>query len=186
MLSYAMAKTFFISDTHFGHDNIIKLCDRPFENVTEMNETMIANWNKKVTNADIVYIMGDLFFRTQTPPEEILKRLKGKKHLIRGNHDKSWYHAKYDKFFESVTWAEVINTTHGITMLSHFPMCDYEGKYLIHGHIHAHKNDSYWPYLQARDRILNASVEINDYSPVTFEELIENNIKFKNSDTIET
>ena len=54
-----------------------------------MNETLIANWNRKVHGNDTVYILGDMFFRT-TDPEPILRQLKGKKHLITGNHDSQW------------------------------------------------------------------------------------------------
>ena len=76
---------FFTSDTHFDHANIIRFCNRPFATVEEMNEALIANWNRKVHRDDTVYIMGDMFFRT-TDPEPILQRLKGKKRLIVGNH----------------------------------------------------------------------------------------------------
>ena len=51
--------------------------------------------------------------------------------------------------------------------------------FMIHGHIHGNTNADYWPYLQSHERILNASVEVNDYAPVTFDELVANNRKFK-------
>lgn len=56
---------YYISDLHFGHSNIIKLCGRPFQSLEEMNNVLINNWNSKVTNGDKVYIIGDLFFRSQ-------------------------------------------------------------------------------------------------------------------------
>jgi len=80
--------TYFTADQHFGHANIIKLCNRPFSDVQEMDEALITNWNRRVTNGDTIYIIGDLFFRNSVPAEEYLKRLKGRKHLILGNHDK--------------------------------------------------------------------------------------------------
>ena len=43
-----MGKLFFTSDHHFGHDNIIKFCNRPFEDVREMNQVLIERWNKKI------------------------------------------------------------------------------------------------------------------------------------------
>ena len=85
---------YFTADTHFGHYNVIRFCDRPFASAEEMDEAMIQNWNDRVTGNDTVYILGDMFFRS-TNAEEILKRLKGKKRLIVGNHDGSWM-TKFD------------------------------------------------------------------------------------------
>ena len=50
---------------------------------------------------------------------------------------------------------------------------------MVHGHIHADTNSDYWPLIQRRERVLNAGVDVNDYRPVTFEETVENNRKFK-------
>ena len=98
---------FFIADTHFGHKNVLKLCNRPFETIEQMNETFIENWNRRVTGRDSIYVIGDLFFRCEDP-ESILRRLHGKKHLIVGNHDSSWM-SKVDagKYFQSVELMEV-------------------------------------------------------------------------------
>jgi len=62
---------YFTSDLHLGHKNIIKLCNRPFASLEEMDETLIANWNQVLTNGDTVYIVGDLMFRTQTHPMDV-------------------------------------------------------------------------------------------------------------------
>ena len=63
---------YFTSDLHLGHRNIIRLCNRPFATIEEMDETLIRNWNAKVTNGDTVYILGDLLFRNEKPAEEYL------------------------------------------------------------------------------------------------------------------
>jgi len=81
---------FFIADMHLGHANIIKHCDRPFSSVEEMDEHLISAWNKSVRPNDSVYILGDLIFRSTASPDSYLSRLRGKKHLILGNHDKDW------------------------------------------------------------------------------------------------
>lgn len=51
---------FFTSDLHLGHENCIRLCNRPFSSIEEMDETLIENWNRKITGKDTVYILGDL------------------------------------------------------------------------------------------------------------------------------
>lgn len=60
---------FFTSDLHLGHRNIIQLCNRPFSSIDEMDQRFIEKWNEKVTDADTVYILGDLMFRNGKPPE---------------------------------------------------------------------------------------------------------------------
>lgn len=144
-----------------------------------MNGVLIANWNSQVTNGDTVYIMGDLFFRT-TDAEPLIKQLKGKKHLIIGNHDNSWL-KKLDvsKYFESVERLKVFGNGKCKVTLCHYPMMSFEGDYLIYGHIHNNKNDTYWPLLRTMDNALNACVEVNGYMPVIFEDLIKNNIRFR-------
>lgn len=172
---------YFTSDLHLGHSNIIKLCNRPFSDSGEMDEALIKNWNNVVTNGDTVYIIGDLIFRAQeNKVEEYLARLKGKKHLIIGNHDRTWINQiDINKYFKSVENMQIIVTNHGKITLCHYPMMSFEGKYLIYGHIHGNKSDSYWSLLKAMDNALNAGVEINNYKPMSFDELIENNIRFR-------
>lgn len=69
---------FYISDTHFGHSNIIRHCNRPFVNADEMDEVLIKNWNSVVTNRDTVYILGDFAFsKGIKQPSEYLRELNG-------------------------------------------------------------------------------------------------------------
>ena len=172
---------YYISDTHFGHENIVNMCNRPFSSVVEMNEAIIAAWNERVTGNDTVFILGDLFFRCPDP-EAILKQLKGKKRLIIGNHDASWMN-KVDlkRYFIGVDhYLEISDGERGITLM-HYPLLTWKHKlrtYMIHGHIHDTSTD-YFPLIANRDRILNAGVDINGFRPVTFDELIRNNRDFK-------
>ena len=83
---------FVISDTHFGHTNSwekFKLPDgsplRPFTSNEEMDETMIERWNAKVKPNDVVYHLGDVVINRKHL--HLVKRLNGKKRLVRGNHD---------------------------------------------------------------------------------------------------
>ena len=77
----------FTGDTHFGHANVIKHCNRPFKSADEMDETMIRNWNDRVSEHDSVYHLGDFSFSKGPKTREILDRLNGHIYLIRGNHD---------------------------------------------------------------------------------------------------
>lgn len=178
-----MAEVFFTSDTHFGHANVIRFCDRPFSSVEEMDEALIENWNNRVTNNDTVYILGDFIFRAKEAPEVYLKRLRGKKHLIIGNHDKDWMKkCDLQKYFKSVH--ELWNTSDGKRALTlfHRPMLSWPHEnrvYMVHGHIHNNTQTDDWKFIWTKDRMLNAGVDINNYMPVTFEEMLDNNIQFK-------
>lgn len=97
------AKVYFTSDTHFNHANIIGFCSRPFKNVNEMNETLIANWNRVVGVDDIVFHLGDFCLGGSAEWTNVLNRLNGKIYLIVGNHDmKNLRQSYYDRFEEIV------------------------------------------------------------------------------------
>lgn len=81
-----MSKIWFTSDLHFGHENVIKYCDRPYHNANEMNADIIARWNKQVGENDTVYVLGD-FSLSKSIALNIVKKLNGKIVLVCGNHD---------------------------------------------------------------------------------------------------
>lgn len=175
---------YYIADTHFGHQNIIRFCNRPFSDVLKMQEVLINNWNRVVKDQDDVYIVGDMFFKIDKAQiEAILKQLKGKKHLIIGNHDNSWLDEDLlKKYFVSCDHYLEIHDCKKFVVLSHYPMLSYNkqsGGYMIHGHIHNDTLFDYWPVLVKRERILNAGVDINNFKPVTINELIINNQAYK-------
>ena len=82
-----MSKTYFSSDFHFGHKNIIRYEKRPFKDVHHMNESLVRNWNRTVRKGDLVYFLGDLAFKNK---KYWARRLNGRKFFVRGNHDKKW------------------------------------------------------------------------------------------------
>ncbi|MCL2605782.1 MAG: metallophosphoesterase family protein [Coriobacteriia bacterium] len=173
---------YYTADLHLGHTNIIKFCNRPFANAHEMDRTLIENWNARVRRNDHVYIIGDFAFRNQRPATKYLEELKGKKHLIVGNHDSKWM--KEDgvlDHFESVDLMIEINDGKRKILMCHYPLMSWKGKstFLVYGHIHNNTNDSYWPLLKTYDRALNAGVDINSFQPATFEELVVNNERWR-------
>lgn len=176
---------YFIADTHFGHKNILKLCNRPFKTIEEMNNAIISRWNNRIKKNDDIYILGDMLFRCKHP-EVILSVLKGHKHLIIGNHDSWVKKLELQKYFVSIEQYLEFSDGNNYLILSHYPMLSYhhemrENAYMIHGHLHADTNIDFFPILRTRKHILNAGVDINNFTPVTLEELIKNNLKFKES-----
>ena len=169
---------YYIADAHFGHENILSLCRRPFRSVEDMNEAMIDNWNARVTGGDRVYILGDLFYRC-ADPEGILRRLKGCKYLIVGNHDSSWMgQVNLERYFADVRDMAVINDGHRVLTLCHYPLLTWKRQkktWMIYGHLHANIDDDFFPLIAKRERMLNAGADINGLAPVTFEELVANN-----------
>ena len=128
-------KRYVISDTHFNHSKILEYCQRPFDNVEQMNEVIINNWNKVVNEDDIVYVLGDFCFGNKTMLKEIVSSLKGRKILVLGNHDCLTKSAYYEAGFETVTKSPII--VDGDFILSHYPLQGDLGRfYNIHGHRH--------------------------------------------------
>ena len=126
---------YFIADTHFNHENIIKYCNRPFKNTEEMNEYIIKKWNSVVKSEDIVYHLGDVGFGTIDELKKLLAKLNGTKILIMGNHDvrrslKAWKEIGFSEVYKKKL---IINNF----VLTHEPIQDLEGNQInIFGHIH--------------------------------------------------
>ena len=175
--------TYFIADTHFGHENVIKFSARPFENLAEMERVLIENWNARVQPNDDIYIVGDFAWRAKH--EHLMKcirKLKGRKHLITGNHDRKYL--EFDDFraeFVEIDKQTEIHINNHQIILCHYPMAEWHqyhrGSYHIHGHLHNRKDEAF-NYLKDKNA-LNAGVDVNHFMPVTFEELIINNNIFK-------
>ena len=176
--------TYFTADLHLGHKNIISSCNRPFKSVEEMDKTIIDNWNSRVTENDEVWVLGDFSFRAEKNAEMYLNKLRGIKHLLIGNHDRSWI-GKIDlnKFFVSVDNLSCATVNGKSIVMCHYPIMEwsgyYHGWYMVYGHIHNTVGQPYWNLIVENEFMLNAGVEVNNYYPVTFDELIENNQIFK-------
>lgn len=129
-------KRWIISDTHFGHTNIIKYCNRPYKNVEEMDEDIIQKWNKFVQPDDIVYHLGDFSLSKKDSLSKLVSKLNGKIVLIRGNHDRENYKAYINAGFYAVYNLPVI--LDDFIILSHHPkFIEKNSPYInIYGHVH--------------------------------------------------
>ena len=159
---------FFSSDHHFFHKKIIEYTKRPFSDVDHMNESMISNWNSVVRDADIVYYLGDFSFGLPEQTQSVLSRLKGKKHLILGNHDVPSIHKRL------VGWEFVypyyeLKQNRQLIVLMHYSMRVWAkahyGSIQLYGHSHGS--------LQGTSQSLDVGVDCWDYTPCSLEQVKE-------------
>lgn len=128
---------YYISDLHLGHTRVIEFDNRPFQSIEEMNNTIIHNWNNTVTDNDDVYILGDISLKPKIGLE-LTQLLKGRKHLILGNHDD--LNTQYKSLFVSIdAYAEIKDNGRHV-VLSHYPIASWRnmqyGNIHLYGHVH--------------------------------------------------
>lgn len=162
-----MSNIFFVSDTHFGHANILnfKRPDgapvRSFSDVQKMDEEMIEKWNSVVRTSDKVYHLGDVAMSKRHI--ETVGKCNGHKRLVRGNHD-VYPTNEYLKYFEEIYATRILDNM----IFSHIPIHPESlGRFgtNVHGHVHAQPQNHFGP------RYYNVSVEVIDYTPVALEDL---------------
>lgn len=187
-----MGKVFYISDYHFYHELTIKRSRQEFNNVKEMNEAIIERHNRKVSDKDDVYILGDIIVCTEEYLDEFMKntvgRLKGRLHLIVGNHDYKYLDKEeFRKYFLSIDEVKLIQDKKRWIQLCHYPLILWykknKGAYHIFGHMHNEQITKEYNILKDEENALNACVEINNFEPCELEELIQNNIEFRIGDS---
>ena len=165
---------YYIADTHFGDERIMRLARRPFETVDQMNTTVIINWNNKVSATDDVYIVGD-FAASDEVAIDMLKQLNGRKHLVVGNHDSILLTAITK--FEDISVIKKIDDNGRSVVLCHYPLMSYEnsiyGGYHVFGHIHNNEADIATRLLAYLPRSLHAGIDIIGFEPQTLDELIK-------------
>ena len=156
-----MRNIFVISDTHFGHANIIKYCNRPFSTSDEMTSTLVENWNKVVKDGDIVYHLGDVYLGAAG---QVLHALNGHKRLVLGNHDngKDQYLQRY--FQKILAWR--MFPEFGL-LLTHVPVHDGTFSEKVQRNVHGHIHQKIIPDKRYR----NVSVEQTNYTPIPIEDL---------------
>lgn len=165
----------FISDFHFGHENLAK--KRGFNNADEMNWHIIHNFNTIVKPKDTTFILGDITMEKKKG-YELLDELNGYKKIILGNHDRRQDVQELLKYVNGVCSMFKYKDC----FLTHCPIheseLDYRVKYNIHGHTHENFIKKYeWDYVKQDDievrdpRYINVCAEVIDYKPKTFEEL---------------
>ena len=184
-----MGKIFFTGDLHFGHENVIAFDHRPFRTVEEMDAELVRRWNAKVGKGDLVYVLGDMIWKTYNEDAaSLIKRLNGQIILIKGNHDCFLHNAKAKAALAGLKdYDDICVTLEDGTkkrcILSHYFIPMYQGhRYQgIHLHAHSHFTDEadyevdFAEKLNAegiRNEIYNVGCMYWNYEPVTLDEIL--------------
>lgn len=172
---------FFTSDTHFNHDFVRKICNRPYSTIEEHDQKLIENWNSVIGIDDTVFHLGDFCFGGAPKWKEIINQLNGHIYLIRGNHDDKNLSANVINLFEGVFYQAKLLVDNRIVYLNHFPfLCfahgdinTYKDNYAIQlfGHIHSGPNCTGSDC--SRSQILyptqyDVGVDNNNYFPISW------------------
>ncbi|MBL7077590.1 MAG: metallophosphoesterase [Kiritimatiellae bacterium] len=189
-----MPCTWFTSDYHLGHWNIIRLCDRPFANVEEMDQAIIERHNACVGNADTVYDLGDFAFRCSAEYAAArLHRLNGRRRLLLGNHDKPLRQAHkrglLDDLMESdrltligdsdprVQTALRVSIEGQEIVLAHFAQRSWHGAFRGSWHLYGHSHGNLGPFHKSMD----VGVDPNDFCPISFTDIKSRMIQVQNT-----
>lgn len=203
---------YYIADLHFFHESLnTKMDCRGFKSAEEMNEYMIEKWNAKVRRNDDVIILGDLSWGSAEETNILLERLKGRLHLIQGNHDRFLKDKAFDASrFVWIKHYEELQDNRRKIILSHFPVMCYNGQYrldeegnpktyMLYGHVHDTHDQRLLEQFQKITKdtkavgpdgvsrhipcnMINCFCMYSDYTPLTLDEWIECDKKRRESD----
>lgn len=174
-----MGKIYFTSDTHFCHNKDFCYEPRGFKTIEEMNEKIFNNWNSIVTDEDDIYHLGDVMLNDDTQGMMYLENLKGKIHIIRGNHDTDTRVEKYKQLNNvvEITYATIIKYGKVHLYLCHYPTltANYDDdkpwhKNLVNLFGHTHQQENFYnnnPYMY------HVGVDSHNCKPIEIEEILE-------------
>lgn len=175
------------ADHHFGHENIIQYCGRPFANADDMAEYMVRKWNNRVGAGDTVWHLGD--FAMNKAALSVAELLNGEKFILKGNHDReSW------KSYEAVGFKRLLELSDrdeknglaykvvdyslfngAVVYLTHCPPSLIDLPYAktvagdrhwiwLHGHSHGGRGFQH-------DQVIDVGVDCYAFAPVSLESL---------------
>jgi len=169
---------YFSADTHFGHTNIIKHCNRPFKTADDMNDVMLTNINDMVGEDDTYWHLGDFAWGDPWP---FLNAIRCKDiRIIIGNHDK---HRR--KQLEDAHTRGRIKLHHGyldtkidgqFLTMCHFPMLSWQASFHRSWHLYGHVHGT---IDKPRLRSMDVGVDAHDFCPISWTyicEFIENQV----------
>lgn len=171
------ARTWLISDTHFGHENIVGFCDRPDEH----EEVIVRHWTEEVPDSATVIHLGDFSYRNNGYTKNIIapKLTGSRKLLIPGNHDRgrpNFYRECGFKIVKPFSISYLADRRNWSVSFSHYPLAAPPPPRTVHIHGHIHNNGyggkaaSFTPFSAGQ---INISVEQTHYSPVNLKCLLD-------------
>lgn len=175
------------ADSHHGHFNIMKYCNRPFKTTNEMDEKLIENWNSVVGKNDIIFHLGDFAFRNASNVSNYVNKLNGKITLLMGNHDKfsavrnAGFERVIDGHLDLKIFDENTDREWGV-FLFHYPLISwsssYHGRSSFHGHVHSGPFNH--PFNQKAFNSYDVGVDNNNFTPINMiEQLAKMEKEFK-------
>lgn len=182
-------KLFLTSDSHLGHYNICKYCHRPFQSRSEMDQTLIKNWNAVVPEDGIVVHCGDFMLPHNEDIKEYnkyLNQLHGRVLLLRGNHDRASLDWVSDKLIAVRDQAMIV--VDGVKIFAqHYPCAAFNGDYHVYGHIHTLADGTCYGIdsdvtKMMRKNTYDVGVDQNGYTPVSYWQLCDIFRKKMNND----
>lgn len=178
-----LAKVYVTSDHHFGHENIIGFCGRPFENVTQMDKALIDNWNNTVRPQDWVIHLGDFALGWATIAQEYFSQINGDICILSypWHHDKRWLNTKLPlkskSGFDVRLWPPMVvlevpqlaRRDNGYPLaitLCHYPVAVWDRKHYGAWHLHGHSHGKY-QYAAEDNMALDVGVDCHDFRPIS-------------------
>ncbi|WP_279482492.1 metallophosphoesterase family protein [Aureimonas sp. SK2] len=157
---------FFTGDTHFNDPRVLRLDRRPFADLAEHDEALVAAWNAAVGAEDEVWHLGDVARGTPAFKDGLLSRLNGTKHLIAGNNDDAA--TLENSHWRSVQAYAELDVDGTRLVLCHYAFRTWngmgKGAINLHGHSHAR--------LKPLPRQFDVGVDVFPYRPVSLPEIL--------------
>ena len=169
-----MSRKWYTADFHLFHDNIIRYCHRPFDNIWQMHDAIVEGMNERVKKNDELFILGDVSFYGGEKVQKVLRKINGRKHLIIGNHDAKNM-GKWEGWTSVNHYLELKDRGQNI-VLCHYPIESWNKMMYGAIHLHGHRHGVYPKHLRNEcpwGLRSDVGVDVFDFKPVDLDILTE-------------
>jgi len=181
------ARIWVTADHHFGHDNIRKYANRPFDSVEEMDNELVSRWNEVVHGYDVVFHLGDFTLSNREAAVDYFRQLNGLIIIphIDWHHDGRWLEERDDCVYKINTKSRAVKFTDPEFVIkisdrligrfplsfhcSHYPLAEWDRKHYGYPHLHGHSHGAHEDGVNCID----VGVDCSDFYPVNLQRLID-------------